>query len=148
MGLRRWCSHYRDRDRSRWHQSPSSQCPSWHQSPSPSPHNPILLMSSSAAPSKISAYNWDPSNPGAKCNKIMPPYHQRETMKEEAGQVWCGWGVGWQSYISLGPDLLPSGGTAKKWDDTPSSLTPGLMDSPWLPPSKDPQHHPTYIGGA
>ena len=40
----------------------------------PSPHDPILPMSSSAAPPKISTYNRNPAKPRAGCNKMTPPH--------------------------------------------------------------------------
>ena len=40
------------------------------------------------------------------------------------------------------------GGPAKEQNDDPNPSTPLPLESPWSPPSKSPQHHPTYMGGA
>ena len=50
--------------------------------------------------------------------------------------------------LPLGLTLFLAEDMAEEQDGAPSSSTPKPMDSPWLPPSKDHQHHPTYTGGA
>ena len=112
---RRWHSCSRGWDRSRWHQSPSPQCPSWHQSPSPSP--PTILSCRWAAqplPWRSPPTTKTPQIPEQGATRWCPHTHQGETMKEEAGQVWYGWGVGWWSYIAPGPDPLPRVGHGQK----------------------------------
>ena len=65
-----------------------------------------------------------------------------------------------QVRFNVGGDLgndpkLPQGLTlflaevaAEEWDDTNGPYTPMPKDSPQLPPSEDPLHHPTHTGGA
>ena len=45
-------------------------------------------------------------------------------------------------------NLFLAEGVAEEWDDTPSPSTPMSEDSPQLPPTEGPQHHPTHTGGA
>ena len=85
--------------RLRQHQSPSPQCPSWHQSPSSSlSHDPVLLMSGSVTPLKISIYNWDSAQilkQGAKQGDAPCTLLKRKQWRKKQVRFWYEWGVGW-----------------------------------------------------
>ena len=49
--------------------------------------------------------------------------------------------------LPQGLTLFLAEGMAEESDDTPSSLPPMSMDSPWVSPSEGPQYHPVYTGG-
>ena len=83
---------------------PNAQASASH--PLLTPNDAVLPMSGSATPSKISTYNWDPAKPEQGATRWCLHTYWRKPMKEETGQSWCGWGVGWWSYIALG--LTPS----------------------------------------
>ena len=145
--LRRWCSHSRGRNRSRWCQSSSPPGPSQCQPPSPSPpwyhladkwHSHCMkhLHLQLSPHESRSRAQWD----DATIEGRQPRRKQvRFDMDEELGKD-----------PTLPPDLalFLVEGMAAEWDDAPSSSTPVPMDSPWSAPSENPQSHTTYMGGA
>ena len=109
--------------------------------------DPILLMSSSAAPWNFSACNWGPHK---SRNRVLqddtPTRAEEKPRKQVRFDVDGSWVV--IPMLPLGLTLFLADGTAAEWDDAPSSSTPMPMDSPQPAPSKSPQCHPTYMGGA
>ena len=129
-------SHSRGRDRSRWHQVLSAQCPSRCLSPSPSPHDPIL-PTSSMKDFNLQTRPWKSRSRAWQDDTLTPAEKLKIQVRFEVEE-------------DLGNDpMLPQGLTlflvedeVKEWNDTPGPFTPMLEDSPQLPLSETPSTAP------
>ena len=109
-GSRSQCSYSRGRNRSGWYQTPPHDAQASASHPPLGPHNPILLMSSSATPWKMSTYKWDPANLGAGHVKMTSSHllKRKQKGRNKLGLMWI---RSWVAILHcLRPDHLPSGG--------------------------------------
>ena len=110
-------------------------------------HDPVMLTSGSATPWNISTCNQWPMSLGAGHGKITSPIEDRPPRRKQVRSD-VDEELGNDPTLPPGLTLFLAEGMVTLWDDSPSSSTPMPMDSPWPAPSKSPQSHPAYMGGA